>query len=1084
MKRHPIEPATRAYAKPVGGTDGVGAPKKGRRARKEREPAFVLVFDTETSTDATQRFHFGVSRVYYKDTLIEEALLYADDLEEADKAALRAYVRDNASDVPTEYGMGHRPLVLYTLSEWEHTVWYRIAYQHRGLVVGFNLPFDLSRIAIAAHEGKQHNRGAWVFTTREYLREGRARRDDKYHPNVVVRSIDSKRALIQFGVPGVPEHERGRKGKAYRGRFLDLRTLAFALTNESHSLASACRAFGALHSKDTVGEHGRITPEYITYARHDVRATYALYEAMGREYAMHGLDLPPWRVMSPASIGKAYLRKVGIATPRIAVAPDVGLSADAVQAACMQAYYGGRAECRIRRTPVPVVYLDFTSMYPTVNALMGQWALLTAEAIGVEEATGEIAAFLTRVSADAMLDPASWKVLPAIVEVLPDDDILPVRYRSHEVSTFNIGVNYLKAAAPMWYTLADVAASILLTGKRPNITRALRFAPIGQQQLRPVRLRGEVAVDPRRDDFFRTVIEERQRIKGRLRDAASEDCAPLDALQTFLKVLANSTSYGIYVEMSRQESSPTAYEVWNGTGAHWRQEVAHPEEPGAYFCPLLAAGITGAARLMLALTERLVRDAGGHYAMMDTDSMAIVATPDGGSVPCEGTPGGTIRALSWSDVEGIRQRFASLNPYDRDAIAGSVLKVEHKSDTREVWCHAVSAKRYALYRYREGGTLSIIKPSEHGLGHALPPYQREEPDSEHQLRPDKVWMADVWAAIIGGAYDDDGNDEADAIPWGDQPVFTRITLSKPDVGRTFAKMNKGKPYAKQIKPFNFLLHAHVVRWHTRGQLNIVAPFDRDVGRWRAMKWVNAYDGTAVSIAAGYETDGIKVQTYRELLDSFAAHPEAKSGTPDGMPCGKETRGLLHRLHLTAIREPLAIGKESNKLEDIQSKMVHTEEEVSTVYQDGDDAAVRVLHALWEALPVGTLAHDVGIAPDKLRAIAMGAAIPRAANRARLHDWLWTWLRDTTMALAITHEAASVLTLAGLFVCYQERIREVREECRATLTALTNREGVRGAARALGMSVSTVQRWACGALPVQPAALLTIRQLLTPTGALP
>lgn len=43
----------------------------------------------------------------------------------------------------------------------------------------------------------------------------------------------------------------------------------------------------------------------------------------------------------------------------------------------MNAYFGGRAECRIRRVPVPVVYMDFQSMYPTVCALMNLGKLLT-----------------------------------------------------------------------------------------------------------------------------------------------------------------------------------------------------------------------------------------------------------------------------------------------------------------------------------------------------------------------------------------------------------------------------------------------------------------------------------------------------------------------------------------------------------------------------------------------------------------------------------------------------------------------------------------------------------------------------------
>ena len=32
----------------------------------------------------------------------------------------------------------------------------------------------------------------------------------------------------------------------------------------------------------------------------------------------------------------------------------------------MTAYYGGRVEVRIRKTPVKVTYLDFTSVYPII----------------------------------------------------------------------------------------------------------------------------------------------------------------------------------------------------------------------------------------------------------------------------------------------------------------------------------------------------------------------------------------------------------------------------------------------------------------------------------------------------------------------------------------------------------------------------------------------------------------------------------------------------------------------------------------------------------------------------------------------
>ena len=53
---------------------------------------------------------------------------------------------------------------------------------------------------------------------------------------------------------------------------------------------------------------------------------------------------------------------------------------------------------------------------------------------------------------------------------------------------------------------------------------------------------------------------------------------------------------------------------------------------------------------MLALLERCVTDLGGSYAMCDTDSMAIVATKDGGLIPC---PGGAYRLQRKDAVKAL-----------------------------------------------------------------------------------------------------------------------------------------------------------------------------------------------------------------------------------------------------------------------------------------------------------------------------------------------------------------------------------------------------------------------------------------------
>src|SRR5947207_15080468 len=116
---------------------------------------------------------------------------------------------------------------------------------------------------------------------------------------------------------------------------------------------------------------------------------------------------------------------------------------------------------------------------------------------------------------------------------------------------------------------------------------------------------------------------------------------------------------------------------------------------------------------MLALLEHCVTEQGGTYAMEDTDSMAIVATEKGGRIPCSAGNPNTINALSWKQVEEISERFLTLNPYDRSAVPDSILKIEDDNfdpktnKQRQVYCFAISAKRYALFLRDKDGNLVL-----------------------------------------------------------------------------------------------------------------------------------------------------------------------------------------------------------------------------------------------------------------------------------------------------------------------------------------------------------------------------------------
>ncbi|HEY8650923.1 MAG TPA: hypothetical protein VIL70_08420 [Chthoniobacterales bacterium] len=142
------------------------------------------------------------------------------------------------------------------------------------------------------------------------------------------------------------------------------------------------------------------------------------------------------------------------------------------------------------------------------------------------------------------------------------------------------------------------------------------------------------------------------------------------------------------------------------------------ETPGPYFHPLLATLITGAARLVLVMAERLVCDAGLDWAFCDTDSMAISNSE------------GMSDDAFFETARSVCDWFTPLNPYEKK---GPLFKIEDANYTVDgtgnlapLYCFAISSKRFALFNLDREGRPVIRKASAHGLGHLLLPYQAED----------------------------------------------------------------------------------------------------------------------------------------------------------------------------------------------------------------------------------------------------------------------------------------------------------------------------------------------------------------------
>ena len=378
-------------------------------------PKSALIFDTETTLDPTQRLTLGCFRrcelIGGEYRCIEEGLFHGDALSSSDRKTLEKYIR-NIKNVPDARRFPPQlKLKLISRTDFVNQVFFR-AVRDGDLIVGFNLPFDLSRLAIKHASARK---GGWslVLSAQTGRKTGKLEVNPE-KPRIIVTSLNSKTAFMKLGSK--------RHGDEWPNepRFLDLRTLTWALRNESYSLNRACRAFGVV-GKMKHKPTGRVVLSEIKYCREDVAATNRLLDAVKIAFDQHPIHLAPDEAYSPASIAKAYLTAMNIARPK-----DQFRVSGKAHGISMQGYYGGRAECRIRKAPVPVIHTDFTSQYPTVNALLGNWNVLKSNRIQFGDCLRSAKRLLSKVMLADAFRPGFWAHLSFFVLIQPEDDILSI----------------------------------------------------------------------------------------------------------------------------------------------------------------------------------------------------------------------------------------------------------------------------------------------------------------------------------------------------------------------------------------------------------------------------------------------------------------------------------------------------------------------------------------------------------------------------------------------------------------------------------------------------------------------------------
>ena len=221
--------------------------------------------------------------------------------------------------------------------------------------------------------------------------------------------------------------------KVYRGCFVDLKTLAYVATSNSFDgMDDVAKTFGidAQHCKETIQDNVQnALTLHETYCK--------IAEMLENVFLVRPNEIS--RLYSPASIGKLYLERLNM-KPFLEKNPEFPKE---MLGYLMSAYYGGRVETRIRKTPVRVTCLDFTAMYPTMFCLQDMYRFLTAGKINTVDTAQETQRFLDEMTIKDIARKETWKKMAVLCKVRPDGDmILPVRstYETGKKAQ-NIGVN-------------------------------------------------------------------------------------------------------------------------------------------------------------------------------------------------------------------------------------------------------------------------------------------------------------------------------------------------------------------------------------------------------------------------------------------------------------------------------------------------------------------------------------------------------------------------------------------------------------------------------------------------------------------
>ena len=278
-----------------------------------------------------------------------------------------------------------------------------------------------------------------------------------------------------------------------------------------------------------------------------------------------------------------------------------------------------------------------------------------------------------------------------------------------------------------------------------------------------------------------------------------------------MKILANATSYGIFIELNSNEM-PARVGKGYGNGNTCACTPARSRRAGPLLSPVSRHPDHRRRPPDARPLRAPDRDSGLESVVCDTDSMAIARPP--------GMAEATFHAKGQRDPRVVCATQPLSRPNAGRAIGAEARRTRtkpsdacsHAANGDPSYCFVVSPKRYVMFNRGTKGRPILRKASAHGLGHLRDPYGGVDGTSPVPAPARAIpelgvvrWQYDVWLRILQAAL----GRHAEIVRLADLPNFmTPAAAVTPQPRRPaawFHRYNRGKPYREQVRPFEFLL---------------------------------------------------------------------------------------------------------------------------------------------------------------------------------------------------------------------------------------------------------------------------------------